>query len=109
MTSQQFYLARVSDLYDFFRFTFKNRWSNHLRKKLGATAVDTLRPYHRKRCKHVSLVVLGKLESYASSLGYAPLSSEPGAQQPFEGRCPTCASRLCVIFTQFPDRGPNAR
>ncbi len=109
MTSRQLYLTRIADLHTFFKLTFKGRWANHIRKKLGVTALDTLKPYHRAKCKRISLPIMDKLEAYAAELGYAPLSSETGPRQPFEGRCPVCSSSLCVIFTRSPDRGPSAR
>lgn len=99
MTSQEFHIQRLADLHTFFRLTFKGRWSNHIRTKLGHTAHDTLLPGHRGRARYISLRVLSRLEAYAASLGFKPLSSENGGQPLLDGRCPKCRVPISVILT----------
>jgi len=105
MTTQEFYVGRLSDLHDFFYYNFRGRWTSHIRKKLGATCVDALMPNYRRRVRCISFKTIGKLEAYAAELGYKGLSSENREREASEGRCPSCGERISVIITQPFSRG----
>lgn len=97
MTTRQFCFRRSAELHEFFKLTFKGRWLNHIRKTLGPTCVNALKPYYRRRGRF-SLQTLAKLEQYAKSLGFKPLSSESPSVGSVGVRCPACQAALSVTL-----------
>ena len=105
MTSDEFYLGRLADLYDFFRLTFKGRWTIHIRKKLGHTCLDALMPSRRREKKLISLKVMKELETYAAQLGFKGLSSELADREEVSGRCPWCHGQMRLTFSKPASHG----
>ena len=102
MTTRDFIFYRLEGLYCFYRHNFPRRYSNHIRRHLGRTAVDSMRPSARRAGK-VTLRTLEKLERHAIEMGFRNAqSSELEASGVQELRCPACRARLRAFFTLPP-------
>jgi hypothetical protein len=99
MTSRDFAFRRLEELHLFFKLNFRFGYQNYLRRKLGRTAVDALKPSARRAGKF-SLRTVDKLERLAAELGFKTLqSSESETNGGTEIRCAACQARLRVIIT----------